>query len=339
MLPEFEKACDDLTSRKCRKRGRPDKDDLDEDGLNSPKLKQAEIDTPMPLTQQVLDGYILDYITDSVLALHHVDAPAFVKLISRLTGGRLLPRCRQTVAKQLEERFEVRKQELKEKLANVAWVCTTADCWTSRRRSFLGVIVHWLEKDTLQRKGGCLALRVLSGRYTYDKLAKVLESINNEFNIGEKICFTVTDSGANFTKAFRHFSLDESEELVLPADGEDDITENTEEEDDMAFVEIDQELNRPNAEDATDDDNEEAVYKLPPHRKCACHLLNLIATKDAGKIEGITKRTSVQTFAKLTGLWNKQNRSPLVAETTKNAIGCLLVTPNDTLEFHIRFCC
>ena len=156
----------------------------------------------MPLTQQVLDGYILDYITDSVLALYHVDAPAFVKLISRLTGGRLLPRCRQTVAKQLEERFEVRKQELKEKLANVARVCTTADCWTSRRRSFLGVTIHWLEKDTLQRKGGSLALRVLSGRHTYDKLAKVLESINNEFNIGEKICFTVTDSGANFTKHF-----------------------------------------------------------------------------------------------------------------------------------------
>ena len=244
----------------------------------------------MPLTQQVLDGYILDYITDSVLALHHVDAPAFVKLISRLTGDRLIPRCRQTVAKQLEERFEVRKQELKEKLANVAWVCTTADCWTSRRRSFLGVTVHGIEKDTLQRKGGCIALRVLSGRHTYDKLAKVLESINNEFNIGEKICFTFTDSGANFTKAYRHFLLDESEELVLPADGEDDVTENTEEEeDDMAFVEIDQEFNRPNAEDATDDDNEEAVYKLPPHRKCACHLLNLIATKDAGKIEGITK--------------------------------------------------
>ena len=183
MLTEFEKAYDDLTSRKCRKRGRPDKDDLDEDGLNSPKLKQAKINTPMPLIQQVLDGYILDYITDSILALHHVDAPAFVKLISRLTGGRLLPRCRQTVAKQLEERFEVRKQKLKEKLANVAWVCTTADCWTSRRRSFLGVTVHWLEKDTLQRKGGCLALCVLSGKHTYDKLTTVLESINNELTL------------------------------------------------------------------------------------------------------------------------------------------------------------
>ncbi len=185
LLTDFEKACDVLNKSK-RRIGVGDNDSEDEDGLHAPRLKQARLDTPLPLTQQVLDGYVMDYVAESVLPLYHVDTQGFVKYTSRLTGGRLMPRCRQTFAKQLEERFNARKQELKDKLANIAFVCTTADCWTSRRRNFSGITVHWLDKETLSRRGGCLAVRELSGRHTYDKLAKVLEGINNEFGIGKK---------------------------------------------------------------------------------------------------------------------------------------------------------
>ena len=63
--------------------------------------------------------------------------------------GRLSPACRQTVTKQLEGRFSRRKQELKDILHIVNRVCTTADCWTSRRRSFMGMTVHWIDINTL----------------------------------------------------------------------------------------------------------------------------------------------------------------------------------------------
>jgi hypothetical protein len=72
------------------------------------------------------------------------------------------------------------------------------------------------------------------------------------------------------------------------------------------------------------------VHKLPPHTKCASHLLNLVAIKNARKTDGVARRTSTQTFAKFTGVWNKQNRSYQAAEMIKNAIGTLLVTPGDT---------
>jgi len=38
----------------------------------------------------------------------------------------------------------------------------------------------------------------------------------------------------------------------------------------------------------------------------------------------------VQTLAKLTALWNKQNRSTLAAEKIRDALGTLLPTPGDT---------
>ena len=175
--------------------------------------------------------------------------------------------------------------------------------------------------------GGCLARCQLSGRLTYDMLAKTLESTNTEFGITDKICYTVTDSGANFVKAFRHFAQvdDETESEVQQHQENNDNEEEDEDENEMNFTEINN-LLVPKEEEV----NEQVIYKLPPHRKCACHLLNLVATADAGKLDGLTKRTSTQTFAKLQGMRNKQNRFPNVAEEIKNELGCLLITPGDT---------
>lgn len=234
-MVEFEKACESLHKSKSLKR-KETRDD-NEDGLApTPKLKQVQLTDSfhLPLTQLILDGYVLDYITESVLSVNYVESDGFKTFIQRLSDGRLLPQCRQTVTKQLEEHFEKRKSNLKQILKSLGTVCTTADCWTSRRRSFLGVTVHWLDTETLERKGGCLAIRQLSGSHTYDLLAKTLEGINNEFDIGNKTCFTVTDSGSNFIKAFKHFSLEDAEILTVVGNE----AESTADDDELQFEEI-----------------------------------------------------------------------------------------------------
>jgi len=316
-------ACDSLHDRKARNKRAGTADDLS----NAPPLKQVRLDGP--LTQHSLDQYIMDYLVVSVLPLHNVDTPAFRKYTNRLTAGRLTVYCRRTMTKMLADRFNKRKEELQEELSAVDYVCTTADCWTSRRHSFIGVTVHWLDASTVARRGGCLAVRELSGRHTYETLAKALEGINNEFGIGQKVCFTVTGSGSNFLKAFRHFSMEENDDFSVSSS---DITSLTSDdavtEDDDAVCQETNDLLEPVTTYETEDDV--IVYKLPPHRKCACHLLNLVATTDAGKIDGILKRTSTQTFAKLSALWNYQNRSSLAAEKIRSAFGSLLITPGDT---------
>jgi len=180
--------------------------------------------------------------------------------------------------------------------------------------------VHWIDPKTLARKGACLAVRQVTGRHTYDVLAKLLEDIHEEYTIQDKTCFTVTDSGSNFLKAFRHFSIEQTEtetEASSPVAQKDT---------DMEFHQVHDLLH---ASDSCDDD--QIHYRLPPHWKCACHILNLVATTDAGKVaSGLLKTTSTQTLTKLTGLWNKQNRSTAAAEKIKAAIGSLFVTPGDT---------
>ena len=83
-------------------------------------------------------------------------------------------------------------------------------------------------------------------------------------------------------------------------------------------------------EELEKEEEEPVTYRLPLHRKCACHRLSLVATTDVAGLQGTLKKTSVQTFAKLSGLWNKQNRSVPAANAIKAALGILLVTPCET---------
>jgi hypothetical protein len=299
-------------------------DDTAAPGFKSPKMTQLKMHQQKVLTQAALDEYILDYVVENVLSLHHVSSAGFTKFVTRLTQGHLSPRCRQTITRQLEDRFTNQKEALRCKLESVEYICTTADCWTSRRRGFLGVTAHWLDSITLERKGACLAVRELKGKHTYDVIAQALESVHDEFQISSRVCFTVTDSGANFLKAFKHFGLEETDVAVST----DNSNSNNEDNEDMQFAQVNDVLQPQFNSD--EDVNEYVVYKLPPHRKCSCHLLNLVASKDTEKIEGQCKQISTQTFAKLTALWNKQNRSVNVAELIRESLGMLLVTPGDT---------
>ena len=70
-------------------------------------------------------------------------------------------------------------------------------------RSYLGITVHWINPQTLQRQQKVLACKQLKGKLTYDKLAKTLQHINLTYGIASKIVSTTTDNDSNFVKAFK----------------------------------------------------------------------------------------------------------------------------------------
>ena len=78
---------------------------------------------------------------------------------------------------------------LKNELKTVNWVCITADAWSARRKSYLGVTAHWFADD-LTRRSACLAVKRIRGMATYDVIAKILEDIHDEFNITRKLTAT-----------------------------------------------------------------------------------------------------------------------------------------------------
>lgn len=179
--------------------------------------------------------------------------------------------------------------------------------------------------DGLKRCSAALACKQLRGSYSFDVLASTLNDIHSEFEIRGKIVKTATDNGSNFIKAFQVYGGDENNHAVR-SDG--DASQPGEDEDDeeggeeVEFVDVSALLN--------EDDGFE--FQLPKHQRCACHLLNLIATVDAMRATSneAYKKVYRSTFGKCNALWNKCGRSTLAAETVEDACSLQLLRPNAT---------
>ncbi|KAL0159066.1 hypothetical protein M9458_047142, partial [Cirrhinus mrigala] len=132
--------------------------------------------------------------------------------------------CRTTFAKELDRNYTAIEIELKNTIDEQQYVSTTADIWTAHNKSFLGVTVHWIDSETLQRNKAAIACRRFRGRHTYDAIASELEDIFSQYGLtAEKVTACVTDNGSNFVKAFKEYQQVESvedEEEVEEDDGE-----------------------------------------------------------------------------------------------------------------------
>lgn len=110
-------------------------------------------------------------------------------------------------------------------------------------------------------------------------LAKALSEVHKEFKIQNKIVWTVTDNAAYFVKAFNCFG----EDLAAATDNpEPDVDDDgaTEEEDEPGSTSPPAAARESSDED--DDMEPEPLSaledpRLPPHRRCMAHTLNLIA--------------------------------------------------------------
>lgn len=154
------------------------------------------------------------------------------------------------------------KESLTATLQKVTIVCTTADLWTAHNRSFFGMTCHWIEEETMKRKSAALACARVKGRHTYDVLAAKISEIHAEYTVQHKVRATVTDNGSNFVKAFREF---ETNEEAAPDEFDDGIR----------FTDMDAVLET--------EGDEELHFFLPPHKRCAAHTFNLVATNEVTK--------------------------------------------------------
>lgn len=220
--------------------------------------------------------------------------------------------------------------------------------WSSRRRSYIGMTAHWLSDD-LNRRSACLAIRRVTGSHTYDVIANAINDVHTEFKIAKKVIITITDNGSNFLKAFKVFDSNTLEESPDP----ENVTELifTEEEDEtflyidigeiilshevMCYEEVastaDGEEDSDIGEDINIDVQRKINIKLPPHMRCPCHLLNLIATADVHKITNVIfKKLKKRVDSKFQIIWNKQARSSLSSDFIKEKLDVLFVLHNAT---------
>ena len=266
-----------------------------------------------------------------ILPLNVVEKPGFKMLMSSL-APQLELRCRTFFTKLLEKKFYERQAQLKAALRNSTDAATTLDAWTCRRRSYLGETIQWFDQKSLKRRNACLGCRRITGRHTYDVLAKLIESIHDEFEIKDKLRGSTTDNGSNFIKCFRENGAKsslptyEAQMNAVREENQQFSDDEEESEEEMHYFVLGDLLT-----ELSDTNNNNENATLPMHRRCACHLLSLISKADVLKIQDRffeQLRTSV--FEKLQKLWNKQSASSLNSDLIMRHLGKLLIQKNDT---------
>lgn len=280
-----------------------------------------------PVRRKIIDDdLVLKFIIDSMVPLRTVDNKYFKKICEAQNAS-----CsRRTLSRKITSLFEKCEKVLIDVCDNNEYLCTTCDIWSSKKRSFLGITIHWIDFDTLTRKSAALACRRFKGVHSADRIATLLTEIHGKYKIDGKIVATVTDNASNFIKAFSQFGIKSSSMCFRRAEEEEEGNGDTR-------ISIDE---AENVEDNVDDDVDELEPEsddtlfstLPRHLRCASHTLNLSLSGDILKSIAASpelKKIHDTVMKKCNRLWRSANR-PKSAEIIHNILGHTLSRPGVT---------
>lgn len=166
------------------------------------------------------------FIVDSHSAYRIAQQPSLKKLLENVSGRKISMPTPKQIVDTIGRRFEQMKSNLISILNKQKYVCCTCDVWTSQAKSFLGITVHYIDRN-YDRHSYVLAFRELKQKQSYEYLGKVISDVFKEYGISvSKITHVVTDGGSAFCKSFRVYgrrSVDEYiEEVSMPASNEDE---------------------------------------------------------------------------------------------------------------------
>lgn len=291
----------------------------------------------------------LSFIASTSSAFRVVENKEFIELMEYVSQTKAKLPTTKTLMSDLNQKFEQLKTKLKEKIAKAKYLCLTADVWTNKSRSFLGVSIHFFD-DSLEKQSYLLAFRRVYGRHTYVVLADMILAIQKEFNIKRsKVTHIVTDGASNFKKAFIVYGptqtnenliqnvnveQEESPEEEIEFEVEDVLGPETEE--NTIYFPPDTIHETLNLELSVDDEDDEVgeFDMLPKQMRCVSHALNLLGTTDFEKslrIASLRCSTALtNAYAKLKRFWEVNSRSTVAHEIIQKVCKRSFPYPNTT---------
>lgn len=174
---------------------------------------------------------IMNYIVDEMRPLATVEKKSFRNMLQVVNNSIELPI---PSSKALKADLDIEANKLnaalKEVLAKQKYVCTTADVWTTRAVSYLGMTVHFIDEQ-LENNSFALTFKKMVKKQNFEYIGRSINQVHDEFGLSiDKITHTVTDGGSNFCKAFRMYA-DHSEIPEAALDENIDSDRNTSETD------------------------------------------------------------------------------------------------------------
>lgn len=182
--------------------------------VSTKRRRSLESDTPASTTQTTLvntrivsqksiEKALVMYVVQGLQPFNVVEQEPFTNFGSALQPTAKIM-TRNTLHSMIDNASKGMKKVVTDAMRGVDHITTTTDCWSNRRRSFIGVTAHWIDSESLKRCSAALVCKQLRGSHTFGMLANALNDIHSEFEIWGKTVRT-TDNSSNFIKAFRVF--------------------------------------------------------------------------------------------------------------------------------------
>uniref|UniRef100_H3AHN9 BED-type domain-containing protein n=1 Tax=Latimeria chalumnae TaxID=7897 RepID=H3AHN9_LATCH len=264
-------------------------------------LKRLRCDEDIPLAANKVPLYVYTICIQNAIICGHpiltiqpldiVSQPSFKQLVE---GPNRKVMSRKTLTNHIDATCRTVRTTIIACLANMKSICTTADIWTAHKKSFFGMMCHWIDPTLLQRVSTALACSRIHEKRTFDVIASLVGEVHTRFSLGDKVVRTVTDNRSNFMKAFKEYGFQEEDEETAEVDHKFGL-----------------------------------IFQLPKHQRCAAHTLSLIAAYDIYQHLSCTSTSAVYhlLIAKCSALWNKASRSCKAYEVIEDNANRKLIVP------------
>ncbi|CAI5638886.1 unnamed protein product [Oreochromis niloticus] len=159
-----------------------------------------------PWQQAITQSILQDLIVGCPLPLSIVVNPHFRHFLNVL-DSKYTPVSRTTLTEKLIPHFVTKvKGDIIKALEVQPNVAITTDLWSDRRlRTFLGVTAHVAckNKDSYSLQSFLLDCRRFTGKHCGERIASAFDNIVEEYGIGHKISYILTDNASNMKRAFK----------------------------------------------------------------------------------------------------------------------------------------
>ena len=110
-------------------------------------FRQLKLGETKIVSQRNVDHAVLNFVIQSLQLFSVVEQPSCQDLLQDLQPNASLM-SRTTLWRKIDEDAIEMKRNIKEAMSTVDFIATTTDCWSARRRGFLGVTAHWVDPNS-----------------------------------------------------------------------------------------------------------------------------------------------------------------------------------------------
>lgn len=173
VLDEYEKYIVDARNLKKRK-------------IEVSNNKNCKNKNKMKYLQNQFDEDVTYYISHATITHSTVENLFFEEIFIKsgiLKNNSLTLMSHRSLSRKIEASFNSHIEKTKSTLERGNYLFTTANMWSAKKRSFMGITIHWIDEDSLERKTTSLACRRFRGAHTHDKTVNILRDIYYTYNL------------------------------------------------------------------------------------------------------------------------------------------------------------